>query len=97
MTIKELGFELYKITWFQQFSTEQKLDWMRNYYDDCKKFNDFSATPKEVFEEFGFDGEHPSCFDEFVNNEYKDKNYMRTLFNDSQYREYLVDTEKDGE
>lgn len=91
MTISELAYELYKIEWLSRYSADTMSDFVKQYYNDCKIDSNDDSTLTEVFEEFGFDGEIYVCYEEFLDNEYQDKEYMRDLLDDDQYEDYLAD------
>ncbi len=49
------------------------------------------STIKGAFAESGFDGEQYACYDEFLDAEYQDDEYMRQLLSKEQYQECLAD------
>lgn len=95
--ISELAYELYKIDWMRRISPERQMDSIKDYYDDKRMDPDDDSDYDDVLFEFGFDGEFYVCFEEFLDNEYRDKDYMKSLLNEDQYKEYLEDIkEKKG-
>ncbi len=90
-TIRELAYTLYKIDWMRRISADRIMDFVKNYYDDEKIDPDPDISIRDVFDEFGFDGECYVCYDEFIDGEYRDKDYIKTLLNDTEYEEYLRD------
>lgn len=80
MHIAHLCYELYKLAWEQDHKitrTKKKaalLDYYKNFAD-----NDFGYTFEDYLDEFGYDGEIYVCYDEFLDNEYLDDEYMHTL------------------
>lgn len=91
MDIKTLAYTLYKIDWLRRISHDRIADLVKNFYDDTKELEPDAYTLSDYFEEYGFNGETYVCFDEFIDSEYRDKGYIKTLLNESQYNEYLKD------
>lgn len=78
MSFKAFCYNLYKIDWLRRFSADEQIKALQNWYDnscdeDCYNFN----------------GEKYVDFLEFLDNEFLDKDYMRTLLNDKEYEWYL--------
>lgn len=94
MSIKELAYTLYKLDWMRRISYDMKRDFVLNYYIDSKIVPSSSATLQETLEEFGFDGELYVCYEEFLESEYLDKEYIEILLPREQYKEYLKDIEE---
>ena len=93
MTISELGYELYKLDWERRISVECKQDVLRNYYQEVN-MEDYPF--EKYFKEVGYSGDIYVCYDEFMEFEYFDKDYMRCLYdNDELYDEYLKDFEEE--
>lgn len=88
--IRKLAYELYKIEWLAAISTEQKKDAVRDYYEYLTPETEYIPF-KLYLKEFGYDGEFYVCFDEFMDNEYQDKEYMKELLSDKEYKIYLAD------
>lgn len=101
--IKELAYELYKLDWMRRISVDRQMDKMKDYYDECviTRLNpcDGVVEPQYTmsFEDYlsdsdGYNGELYAYFYEFIDNEYQDNEYMKTLFdNDNMYQIYLED------
>lgn len=98
--IQKLCYELYKNDWLQRISTNRKNDSLKNYYDLTREAEqndpDDNSKPADIdyityLEDYGFDGELYVCFNEFIDNEYQDQDYMRSLLNDAEYNDYLAD------
>ena len=77
--LEEIAYELYKIDWKSRISIERKLEAHRNYelellenYDDDYTFDDWEFDN-------GYDEECYVCFDEFIDYEYEDEEYMKYL------------------
>ena len=89
MNFKKFCYELYKIDWMRRISADRQMDSLKKYYLDAE----MDTTPtsyEEVLEEFGFDGEMYVCYEEFKENEFKDKTFMKNLLdNDKLYMKYL--------
>ena len=80
--IKKLCYELYKINWecTHMITPERKMDFIKDYYQELVD-DDTIYTYDDYLEEFGYDGELYSCFDEFCDNEYHNKEYICRLLN----------------
>ena len=87
--MRTYAYELYKIQWLQRISTERHLDALRNYVEEeiPEKFEMYENF-EEYLEERGFDGEIYSCYEEFIDNEYKDEDYMKELFDNEKIFNY---------
>lgn len=95
--IRKLAYELYKIEWLAAISTEQKKNAVRDYYEYLTPETEYIPF-KCYLEEFGYDGDFYATFDEFIENEYQNKEYMKNLLSDKEYQLYLIDiTEQNKE
>ena len=97
INIKWLAYTLYKIDWLRRISPERMMDFVKNWYDDRKIDANDTSTLQEIYDEFGFDGESYACYEEFLDAEYRDKEYIKSLLNESQYKEYLADLEHEDD
>lgn len=91
--ISELAYELYKLDWKKNhmITAEIEQDMLKDYYEGLAEF-DGSYTFDNYIEEFGYYGEIYACYDEFMDSEYIDTEYMDFLFdNDVLYKEYTED------
>ena len=88
--IEELAYELYKLDWMRRISVDRQMDAVKDYYGYLTG-DDTDQSLTDYLEEFGYDGEFYACFDEFLENEYLDKEYMKALLNDEAYMFYLSD------
>lgn len=89
MNITELAYELYKIDWMRRISAEHQMDVFKNFYQNQEGQEDSEYTIKDWIEDEGYDGELYVCKDEFLDTEYLDKEYMKSLFdNDTLFKEY---------
>ena len=92
MNIKEVAYELYKIDWKHNHITpEREMDSLRSFatesvfYDKASSlisFGDAYTSYNEYLEDTGFSGEIYVCFEEFVDNEYEDEEYIKLLLQD---------------
>lgn len=89
MNIKKLCYELYCIDWFFLHSTVNDVKKAkREYYKNQTDYVNFD----DYLYQIGIKGECPVCFDEFIDNEYRDKEYIKDLLCDNNlYREYIYD------
>ncbi len=94
MDIKEKAYQKYKLDWICRHgkSLDDLVDCMTKYWKDADEKR--TCTPSRAFfyvEEAGFDGELWACFEEFLETEYRDMEYMGCLLNAQEYKEYLMD------
>ena len=102
--IKELAYELYKLDWMRRISTDRQMDIMKNYYEECVTIGlnpytgDADLQYTMSFEDYlsdanGYNGELYVCFEEFIDNEYQNEEFIKTLFGDNNnlYQVYLED------
>ena len=91
--IKLKSYELYKLRWMEEhgFTVDDVLrkayEIMISDYLDIQVEDDLL----DAFDEIGFNGEIYVSYDEFIDNEYQDKNYMFKLLNDKEWNEYCND------
>lgn len=79
MDIRELCYELYKIDWMNHISHNRQMDALKNYYEELHISYDEDYTFDDYLFDNGYDGELYVCFDEFLQNEYLDEDYMKEL------------------
>lgn len=95
--ISELAYELYKIDWEKShmITPEVKQDAMKDYFQGLVDF-DGSYSFDDYIYEFGYSGgEIYACYDEFMNCEYLDEEYVKYLLNnDSLFKEYEYDLQE---
>lgn len=108
MNIKEVAYELYKIDWKRTHITPGiEMDTLKYFatqsvlYDKASSLISFGegyASYNKYLEDAGFFGEIYACFDEFVDSEYEDKEYIKSLLQDPElinaYFLDLMDKEK---
>ena len=93
--MKRVCYEKYKLAWMIRHNhTLDEL--IRNMTKlSVEDAIDSNISIAEYFAQFeedcGFNGEVYCCFDEFLENEYLDKEFMKKLLNVKQYEEYLID------
>lgn len=86
--IQQIAYELYKEHWKKEhgITREKEMANIRDYYEvayDGYSYEDY------VFE-YGYSGELYTCFDEFLDNEYQDEEYMCGLLDNKE----LIETYK---
>lgn len=83
--IRKLCYELYKIDWkyTHMITAQREIDEIKNYYADLVD-DDTEYTYNDYLEEFGYNGELYVCYEEFLDNEYLDEDYMCKLLDDEQ-------------
>lgn len=91
--IREHSYELYKLDWMASHGYT-----LQDVADALATLAGFGVPQDELLNEFeqdGFDGgEIYASFDEFVDNEYKDMDYMRSLLSREDFMLYLRDLDK---
>lgn len=95
MNIKKLSYELYKVDWKKAhgITSEREMKEIKNYYIDLID-SGAEYTFNDYIEEFGYDGELYACYEEFLDCEYEDTEYMKALLSDkSLIKQYLEDIE----
>ena len=93
--MKKLCYELYKIDWKKShgITEKQEMDVVKGYFEtQMSPDADEDYLFEEYLEDVGYGGELYVCFDEFVESEYADKKYIKTLLdNHHLYNLYLAD------
>lgn len=94
MDIKKLCYELYKREWTDRYiSKERQYDAVKSYYENLVEFDDDEEyTFEDYLEDSGYGGELYAGYDEFLDCEYNEKDYMRSLLKD---RKFIEMYEKD--
>lgn len=97
MFISEVAYELYKQNWIDTHTTpEMRLKALRDYYqyvDECLE----NIEPYESFENWIYEQGYEGgilyvSFDEFLDNEFQDKEYIKDLLHNVVfYADYLLD------
>ena len=78
--IRKLCYELYKVDWkhSHMITKDREMDSIKNYYEDLVD-DDTEYTYNDYLEEFGYDGELYVCYEEFLEAEYLDVDYICSL------------------
>lgn len=86
--ISRLCYELYKVDWkhSHMITVEREMDSIKNYYEDLVD-DDTEYTYNDYLKEFGYDGELYVCYEEFLDAEYMDEDYICSLLDN----ENLID------
>ena len=84
--LKDLAYEMYAEDWMQRINFERQKKARHDYYEALKDNPDLSFD--DFIFENGYDGEIYACFDEFLDAEYQDVDYMKTLLSDAMLEEY---------
>lgn len=92
-TIEEIAYERYKSDWLisRGYTLEDLCTEMLLFTANSERVNIETEARKEykIWEmDRGMGGELYACFDEFLNCEYQDKEYMRTILTDREFEEY---------
>lgn len=90
MNIKDLCYELYKLDWERNHINPQiKSDSLKNFYEESINTYYYSSYEEYLFDT-GYNGEIYACYDEFIDNEYKDEEYIYSLLdNEKLFKKYL--------
>lgn len=98
MSIKKKAYENYKLWWMlnHSHSLEELVDELE--LEEEEEGYEENVSISSVFSDweygFGFKGEIWACYEEFLENEYLDKNVMKEiLINKDEYEKYLSDLE----
>ena len=95
MDIKMKAYQKYQIDWMVSHNitladvNAAACDWFNDRLNDSKNDDSFGS----YIEEYGFGGSMIwACYDEFLESEYQDRAYIRSLLrDDDDYRAYLDD------
>lgn len=91
VNIKKIAYEKYKLDWMLHHGYT-----LANLMDELDSMQEESEdTVSQLFIDweygFGFGSEIWVCFNEFIDNEYQDKGYMKQLLNWEEYAKYEED------
>lgn len=80
--IKRLCYELYKVDWkhSHMITKDREMDSIKDYYEGLVD-NETEYSYNDYLEEFGYDGELYVCYEEFLDNEYLEEDYICSLLN----------------
>lgn len=78
--ISKLCYELYMVDWKRNhmITVDREMDSIKDYYEFIVEsdYNENLYTYDDYIEEFGYDGELYVCYDEFLENEYLEDDYI---------------------
>lgn len=79
--IKKLCYELYKLDWKREHGITHNMttDALKNYYEEFSE--DYSF--EDYLRDFGYEGKVYACFDEFLDNEYLEEDYICKLLDNT--------------
>lgn len=92
--LRKCIYELYKQDWIHEHLSNQQIkDTIVDYFEGLvDSSEDFMF--QDYIEEYGYiNGEVYSCYDEFMDNEYHDEEYIKSLLED--YPKLLKEYQKD--
>lgn len=88
MNIKQIAYEKYKLDWMMRNGYSLS-DLIRKVGEYMEESDEDIVCSFDMWEyDCGFGGEIWVCFDEFLENEYQDEEYMRSILDDVSFREY---------
>ncbi len=95
-SIEIIAYQKYKKDWLQQRNYKEDIfdEIKTGYEQECKEHGKTQSF-EQYFEEYGIYGEIYCCFDEFLDNEYQDEEYMKDLLTATEYEEYLNERKTD--
>ena len=91
MNISKLCYELYKSHWkYCHVTREMEVRSIKNYFNDVAEEDMEDYTYEDYLLEQGYSGMMYVCYEEFLETEYLDKEYIGFLLdNDNIWRDYL--------
>ena len=99
MSLKEYLYEKYKEDWVKEHISENRLLKTKGLYKEyLQEFDEGDEKPsfEDYIEENGYEGECYVCFDEFCENELKNKEYILGLLKGEQKPKYMVSIAVNG-
>lgn len=79
--IRHIAYDFYQRDWIAIHVThENMMSVLRKFY--VKHWDDSCYTFDEYVDENGYDAAHPACFEEFLEHEYRNRDYMLCLLAD---------------
>ena len=96
MNIKGIAYGKYKLNWMMEhgYTIEDLFKFVGEHLTDDTDWS-LAGAYDEWETEDGFNGEIWCCFEEFLDFEYQDKEYMITILDPDEYYEYLRDMEEE--
>ena len=95
MNIKEIAYGKYKLNWMMEhgYTIEDLFKLVGEHLTDDPDWSLADAYDEWEMED-GFNGEIWCCFEEFLDYEYQDEEYMIMILDTGEYHEYLRDMEE---
>lgn len=99
LNIRKLSYETYKQKWVEDNTTaEMRIKTTYDYSIEKQQSYSGEYSFEDYIFDYGYDGSCYVCYDEFIDNEYQDKDYMTEVLteagcNDDVYEMYLKDLE----
>ncbi len=92
-SIRDTAYSLYKTDWINQHIEPQRmLRVCRNFELWKMETGETDRTFTEWLDEFGFEGEIYACMEEFLDTEYKDREYMLWLLKEKELIELYLNS-----
>ena len=92
MNIKQIAYEKYKLDWMKRhgYTLADLIRELQSCVEEADE--DETIDLNEIFQDwefdFGFHSEIWVCYEEFLESEYQDKEYMREILDDVDFSEY---------
>ena len=92
MNIRQIAYEKYKLDWMKRhgYTLNDLIKELQSCIEEVDE--DEVIDLNEIFADwefdFGFHSEIWACYEEFLENEYQDKEYMREILDDVDFSEY---------
>lgn len=96
--IKKRSYERYQMVWLLShgYSISDLIDELNNVWKNDDQREEVSpGIAFNIFEEVGFRSEIWGSYEEFLDNEYRNKTYMKGLLNGEEYSLYIRDLDED--
>lgn len=79
-------YELYKVDWKRNhmITADREMDSIKDYYDGLADMDDTEYTYEEYLVEFGYNGELYVCYEEFLETDYLEDDYICGLLNNEE-------------
>lgn len=101
--IAQIAYEKYQLDWMRRNNCSLEdlinhLDSIWNVWNEEFSYDPENLSPGGTFatfeEDYGFNGALYVCFDEFINAEYTESDYMESLLNEQEFSLYQEDIAK---
>lgn len=87
-SIRKIAYEKYKLDWLMRHGYS-----LTDLIREVNSLQDEFISTKQAYlafvNEYGFNGEIWSCYNEFLDNEYKDKEYIKSILNPQEFKLYI--------